>query len=435
MNEKIKQMFLMRRSHAEICNTIAKYLLKKYKFLSIDSKARVNEIFVYDDGIYTDTGRVIIKQECEQIIEGFIKTNMVNEIMNKIERQTYVNREVLSQTPLHLICVENGILNIKTKELKPHSPKFIFLNKLPIVYNQNSFCHKFLNFLEQTLYHEDILTCQEWFGFLLWRRYFEKKALVCIGPTDTGKTVFLSTVINFLGQKNISTVDLHHISKDKFATEWLYNKYANINDEMTSDDLKDVSQFKKLTGRSKLTAEPKFMDKFSFESYAKLIFATNKMPILYKSIEDQESYYNRWIVFLFDNKIEEKDKDKGLIEIFKTKRELSGILNWALEGLDRLIKNKEFTLTKSWEEVEKIMKSNGESVFSFMVKGIEVDVGFVNNELLYEKYVEFCKLNDKIIENQISFGRKFKPNFGKRVNDGTKNGWKGIKIKSVLLDI
>ena len=164
--------------------------------------------------------------------------------------------------------------------------------------------------IDFVLYEDDLLLCQEWFGYLWWKRYHEKKALVCIGATDTGKTVFLSTIINFLGKDNISSVDLHELTpNNRFAVEHLYNKYANICDELTSDDLRDVSKFKKLTGRSKLDAEPKFKDKFTFESYAKLIFATNKMPILQETMEDPESYYNRWIVFLFDNKIQEKVPD------------------------------------------------------------------------------------------------------------------------------
>jgi len=435
MNERVKQMLLMKRPIAEICDVIAKYLMKKYHFLSIDSNARINDIFAYQDGIYLITGRIIIKQECEKILGSFIKTNMVNEIINKIERNTYVDRSIFIRTPLNLICFNNGILNLKTKELLPHSPDMIFRNKIPVYYNKDKLCHIFLSFLEETLNEKDLIVCQEWFGYLLWRQYHEKKALVCIGPTDTGKTVFLSTIINFMGIENISTIDLHEISKDKFATEVLYNKFSNINDELTSDDLKDVSKFKKLTGRSNLTAEPKFKDKFTFESFAKLIFATNKMPILYKTIEDPESYYNRWIIFLFDNKIEENQKDKNLIEKLKSKSELSGILNWALEGLDRLFKNKGFTLNKTWEENEQIMKSNGESVFSFVVKGIEPFDGITNNEIMYEKYCEFCELNNKIIENNITFGRKFKPKIGKRVNDGKNNGWRGIKPKEVLIDI
>ncbi len=438
MNEKIKQMFMMKRPQSEICDVITKYLIKKYNFLSIDCNARDNEIYVYrkEEGIYTENGRMIIRQECERLIGSFIKTHMVNEIINKVERKTYSNRNIFFNAPLKLVCIENGILNLLTKKLINHTPDIIFTNKLPLTYNEYAYCHNFLTFLGETLYEEDLLTCQEWFGYLLWKRYHEKKALVSIGQTDTGKTVFLSTIINFLGKGNISSVDLHEITPyNRFAAEHLYNKYVNICDELTSNDLKDVSKFKKLTGRSKLDAEPKFKDKFTFENFAKFVFATNKMPILQGNMEDPESYYNRWIIFLFDNKVEEKDKDKELIEKLGKKEELSGILNWALIGLKRLLDNKEFTLNKSWEENEKIMKSSGESVYSFSVNGIELYDGFTGNDIIYEKYIEYCNMNNKIVENQISFGRKFKPKVGKRINDGTKNGWKGIKPKEVLLDI
>lgn len=436
MNEKIRQLFLMKTNNSKICDFIASHLTKVYNFITIKSKAKEDEIYVYEGGIYVECGKEIIKQQCEELVGSFLTSHMVNEIIHKVERKTYKKREVLFDVPMELICLENGILNLLTKEVQPHNPDIIFINKLPINYKKNAYCNRFLEFLSETLYEEDMRICQEWFGYMLWRRYSEKKALVCIGPTDTGKTVFLSVMFNFLGKNNISSIDLHALTpNNRFATEHLFNKYANICDELTSDDLKDVSKFKKLTGRSVMDAEPKFKDRFSFENYAKLVFATNKMPILQGAIEDPESYYDRWVIFVFDNKVQESEKNKKLTEEICNNEELSGIMNWSLEGLARLMSQKKFSLYRPWEENERIMMAHGESVYSFAVKGLEVFEGVTRNEEMYEKYIEYCSLNSKIPEGQISFGRKFKPKNGRRINDGKFNGWRGIKPKNVLLDI
>jgi len=435
VDKTIEGMFLSKRPRLEIVHRITAKLMDKHKFLTIEC-VKQNEIYVYEDGIYAEKGRAVIKRETEEMCGPFGGTNIINEVLAKVERSKLIEREEMVKAPIEEICLDNGVLNLKTRVLTPHTPDKVFIRKLPLDYDDKADISIFLDFLSETLYEKDLNICQEWFGYCLWRKYHEKKALIMIGPRDTGKTVVLNTLSNFLGEKNISTVDLHEMGSDKFATERLYEKYANINDELTSDDLKDVSKFKKATGNSILTAEPKFKTAYSFHSFAKLTFATNKMPTLKGTMEDPESYYSRWMVFDFDNIVAEGDKNKNLVDDINTKKEMSGILNWALDGLARLMKNGRFSDDNTWEDIQHIMKTSGKSVFSFMANVIEKDNdGFIDNGDLYNIYLDWCTLNAKEPENKAIFGRKFNPNFGKRVTDGKRNGYSGIKSNGVLLKL
>jgi len=435
VNKTIEAMFVTKRSHPEIVHKVANMLMGHYKFLTIEC-VKLNEIYVYEDGIYAEKGRMVLKKEIENICGSYVRTTMVNEIINKVERSTLIEREDMVKAPIEELCINNGILNLKTREITPHTPEKVFIRKLPLDYKLGSESFVFTNFLEESLDEKDVKICQEWFGFCLWRKYHEKKALITIGPRDTGKTVLLNTLTNFIGKGNISSVDLHDMGNNNFAIERMYEKYVNINDELTSDDLRDVSKFKKLTGGSVMTAEPKFKTAFSFYSFAKLTYATNKMPTLKGAMEDPESFYSRWIIFLFNNIVAEMDKNKNLVDDINTPEEMSGILNWALDGLDRLLKNGKFSEYNTWEENEKIMKSSGKSVYSFIANVVEKDIGgYVSNEDLYKTYLDWCSLNNKDPENKNTFGKKFKPSFGKRITDGKRNGWSGIKLDKVLLKI
>jgi len=435
VDKTIEVMFLTKKPRLEIIHKIAAKLMAKHNFLTIEC-VKQNEIFVYEDGIYAEKGRVVIKRETEEMCGPFGGANLINEVIAKIERSKLIEREEMVKAPIDEICINNGILNLKTRGLSPHTPEKVFIRKLPLTYDKDAEMSISMDFLVSTLYEKDLTILQEWFGFCLRRQYHEKKALIMIGPTDTGKTVVLTTLMNFLGKTNISSVDLHEMGSNNFATERLYEKYANLNDELTSDDLRDVSKFKKLTGRSPLTAEPKFKTAFTFQSFAKLIFATNKMPSLKGTIEDPESYYSRWIVFDFDNIVLEKDKNKNLVDEINTTKEMSGILNWALDGLDRLMAQNRFSDDNTWQDIEHIMKSSGKSVFSFIASMVQKDSeGYVDNGDLYKIYLDWCSMNSKEPENNNTFGKKFKPSFGKRVTDGKRNGWSGIKLDKVLLKI
>jgi len=435
VNKTIEAMFFSKRSHPEIVHKIATILMNHYNFLTIEC-VKENEIYVYEDGIYAEKGRMVLKKEIEKICGSFVRTNIVNEVIAKVERNTLIERENMVKAPIEELCINNGVLNLKTRVLTPHTPDKVFIRKLPLNYKIGLESSIFTQFLEETLDEKDIKLMQEWFGFCLWRKYHEKKALIMIGPRDTGKTVLLNTLTNFIGKNNISSVDLHEMGNNNFAIERMYEKYVNINDELTSDDLRDVSKFKKLTGGSVMTAEPKFKTAFSFYSFSKLVYATNKMPTLKGTMEDPESFYSRWIIFLFDNIVAEDDKNKNLVDDINTPKEMSGILNWALDGLDILIKNGKFSEYNTWEDNEKIMKSSGKSVYSFIANVVKNEFeGYVSNECLYKTYFEWCSLNSKDPENKNTFGKKFKPSFGKRVTDGVRNGWSGIKLDEVLLKL
>ena len=79
-------------------------------------------------------------------------------------------------------------------------------------------------------------------------------------------------------------------------------------------------------------AEIKFGDQFGFINYAKLTFACNKIPII-KTDTDDEAYWDRLMIFDFENIFKKEDKNTNPYKIdeLKTKNELSGLLNWAIE--------------------------------------------------------------------------------------------------------
>ena len=432
INKIVRKIALM-KSQSEINNTVAKFLMEQYFFKSIQGKKHI-ELYVYKDGIYID-GTAFVKGEAERILDG-AKANAINEIIGKIQRSNFISRDEFNKVTPKYICLENGILNLETRELNPYSSDMIFLNKLPVFYNKDAKCPIFLRFIEESLNKEDSIITQEWFGYMLWREYYEKVALACLGPTNTGKTVLLNTMKNFLGIGNISSIVFQELIRDKFASSALFSKYANIDDELTSKSLNDVSKFKKLTGKSVFSCEYKFGDKFNFVNYAKIVCATNKMPHPEGTIEDPESYYNRWMPIMFENKVEEEDKNKNLDNEINCKEEMSGILNWSLDGLDRLRKNGKFSHLKNWYEVRKIMKRHGDSVSAFdqdcVVSGDKV---YTKDEM-YDYYVEYCKLNDFTQEpNKSEFGKKFHSEHAKHFNDGTGTGWKSCEVKPTIYGI
>lgn len=140
------------------------YLLKQYNFKTIFG-SKSEEIFVYQDGIYTKHGREIIQTQTEKILGEHCSNHYVKEIEEKIKRSTAISKGKFDDIPEELICLMNGILNLKTQELLDYDPKYYFKNKIPIEYNKKAACPKIKKFLKEVLYPEDIKVMQEWFCF------------------------------------------------------------------------------------------------------------------------------------------------------------------------------------------------------------------------------------------------------------------------------
>lgn len=404
------------------------HLMLSYDFKTIyGSKDEI--VFVYDDGIYKSNGRELIKTEVEYLLDKKAVTSIVNEVFEKIKRKTSISLEDFDYISEELIACSNGIYNIKEEKFQKFSPEYYFKSKISAKYKKGVQPKAFLKFIEETIYPEEIPVIQEWFGFCLYRRYFIKKAIILFGEKNTGKTILLNTLIKFLNQKNVSGISLQRIaSKDKFSISFLKNKLANIYDDLSSDDLKDGGGFKIATGGGYATGEYKFGDSFQFLNYAKNLFATNHIPDI-KEIND-DAYYERWIPLPMDNIINKENQDPFILERLTTEEELSGILNWALEGLKRIYKQGHFSYDKTSTEIKQIMQRQNNPLIAFVDEVCtQEDGNKISKETMFRVYTKWCQEKSIPRLSKEQLGR----NLSKYSNyliakGGVERVWDNVKI-------
>jgi putative DNA primase/helicase len=379
---------------------VSNYFSEKYKFLTISNSGK-EKLYVYDGKIYSENGRALIKEEFEKLLGKYAKINPLNEVIAKIERKNYIPLEDFEKTKIDLIPLENGVYNLSDKKLEEHSFKNYFKTIIPVRYDCSAKCPTFIKFLNDSLYPEDIPVIQEWFGFNLYRIYLIKKALICVGIKDTGKTVLLDTLISFVGELNKTGLSLQKISSGSdFIRLSLKDKYSNVYDDLSSKDLQDGGNFKIATGGGFISAEEKFGGYYQFKSFAKQTFATNKIPPVKDN--DDLAYFSRWIVLRFDNPPEKKD----LFLKDKIKQEMSGILNWALEGLQRLLEQGEFSYKKTDEEIKYIMEMSGDFLKQFGEDALIKTDESISKEKMYKVYCLWANENNKPILSKEQLGRR-----------------------------
>jgi putative DNA primase/helicase len=255
-------------------------------------------------------------------------------------------------------------------------------------------------------------TLQEMTGFCLQPGYKHQKAFLLVGEGSNGKSTFLNLLRNFLGEENTTGVPLQRFDKDKFAAANLHGKKANINSDLPDESMKKSSVFKQLTGEDKIYAEEKYEDPFDFYNEAKLIFSTNTLP----QVEDHtDAFYRRWIIIGFPYRFTDKedifkDADPNLLkEITEDKEEISGMLNWALKGLERLESQGDFTKAKtSWKTKEKWRKMN-KPVSTFIREKVKINTSnYIKKQKCYEKFLEYCKKEQIPSMSKMKFFNRMK---------------------------
>ena len=324
-------------------------VIKKFHIVTLSD---TEEILYFRCGVYTPGGHTIIKAELERTDPNITWTK-VKEVLEKIRRRTFVNRDDFDKN-LSILNVRNGLLSLSTGEILPHDHSYLSLSQLPIIFDKKATCPVTLRFLAQVLRPKNIFTAIQFIGYCLYHGNNYEKALLCVGGGSNGKSTFLKILENFLGRQNVSHASLQDLNTERFATANLYGKMANIFADLKTEKVTNSGLFKAIVSGDMIRAQNKHQNPFDFVSHAKLIFSTNEIP----ETEDKSyAYFRRWIILFFDNVFED-GKDTSLINKLTTEKELSGLLNLALIGLKQLIADGGFIHVEDVRTIEADYRQN-----------------------------------------------------------------------------
>jgi putative DNA primase/helicase len=434
------------------CPQLAKLIYENHGhfFTMSDNK----DIYHYNAelGYYEKNGDNIIKNLTEYYLDSQTKEHWKNEVTGWIRDHNYKNRLDVA-TPLNLINLKNGILDLNTLTLLPHSPEYLFLNKIPVDYKPDASCKDFEEFLNHICMHEQqpkprkAKTIQEYIGYGLLRSYLYKNYMILDGGGDNAKTTLFNIMLAFYGVENNTSVGLQDLNERPFTKKQLYQRHVNISDDLPKRALKYTGIIKQITGNSIMWADIKnHKDGINFVNYAKPWYACNELP---ETNDYTDAFFSRQLQMTLTNqylpkgdpKIDNKtvfERDTNIVEKFTTPEQLSGILNYALIGLKRLQENKAFSdeMTTEEKRVQWTRKTN--PVVTYIED--ECELGDENWGItvddFYSELISFCERNefDKPTSRKYVTERVLDAGLGIKKQQKTVNGtphtWCWIGVKS-----
>lgn len=388
---------------------VARHLIQKRHFKTIISESGKTDMFyVYDEGIYKPDGRRVIGTFAQMALGEFCNNHTHREIQGRILRNCPIRLEDFKESQRReLICIQNGVFNLKTKELMPHSPKYIFLNKLPVFYDPDATCPNIEGFLHDVLEPEDYQAAIELAGYCLWRTYEIALIIFLLGDGGgNGKTQFADLLKKFLGEENVSGITIHQICNDKFVIIKLKTKLLNIHPDIGKRPIEDTAMLMTLTGgRDTVEGQRKFGDIEGFINHAKFVFGANNPPRI-KDISDAEA--RRIRCFHFNRKFysaseyeKHKDNPNAKVEIPHyieknvTQEELNGFFLLAVDALEELLERGELANPKTRDETKKDYIEASDNLHLFCLNYVEAGEweDFIIKDIFMPLYKKWCKDN------------------------------------------
>jgi len=343
-------------------------------------------------------------------------------------------KDRLEEPPPHLICFENGVLDLNTMELKSHSPELFFRNMIHADYDPNAKPEKFQKWLDEVQPDKEAQkTLQEMFGYCLYRGYPFHVLFFLVGAGRNGKGTLTRTLISLLGKEGCVSIPLERLP-ERFQVTNLIGKLANIVSEPKTS-LVTTETIKMLTGEDLITAEFKGKQKtVQFTNYAKLIVVANRLP----PVNDSSlAWWERVIVIEFPVTIPPEKQVPNIEETWlNSPTERSGIINWALEGLKRLLANRGFTRSQTMQNTIEQYKRWSQPVQYFLDKYCEYGPNlWVTKKALYEAYKIVCEDEGLPIVSEEVFSREVrkKPRVTlvkKRISGKAERVWVGLTLKN-----
>jgi len=442
----IKDYMLDPKSRPQAIELIAKEFKKLYHVYTIRHDLKP-EMFIYKDGIFIPNGESYIYEYVRSIIENHYQEVYANKVVEKVVVDTFIDEsKFYTAAPLNLIPFKNTVLNLENMEQLDYEPEMRFLNKHPVVYDpvqsyEGNLIVKFIK--DITKGQNDMDTLQELCGYIFWRENKFEKSIMLLGSGRNGKSKFIDVLKEIIGHENVVNISLTEIDKNNFAMSNLHKKHANFSPDLSKEVLENTGKFKSLIGRDTITADRKHKTAVHFKNYAKFIFATNALPY---TTDHSDGFFDRWLMLDFPFKFVEKPilphhklKDPNIIEKICNPKELTGFVNWALLGLQRLFKNGEFTISNTAEEIKKKWLRESSSITGFYFECIEHTrqrLDFVSVADFDFTYSDYCVKHNVDQDNRTVKTERLKQlgiSYG-RGSNGIR-GYFGIKLKGQLVTV
>jgi len=266
--------------------------------------------------------------------------------------------------------LKNGVLDLRSLELLPHSRDDMFTYCLDYEYDPNADCPLFKKFIAEVLVREGTTETdqtlvdlfQELLGYSLTPETKREVMVWMFGEGGNGKSVAISVIEGLLGPMSMS-IDFQTVgTPGNYDLADIPGKRVLFSTEAERNKFMAEGYIKRIVTGDTINTRPIYGSTIRFKSTAKIWWSMNDKPLIR---DTTDSMWRRMKLIPFLRKFEEgKNADPELTN--KLLRELSGVLNWAIAGLIRLKVNSKFTQSDASDEAKRQYREEANPVAQWL---------------------------------------------------------------------
>ena len=353
-----------------------------------------HDIFIYD----RDTGRYVpgedrVRKLLADRMELEWSPTRVNDILTWYRDSA---PRLWDTPPLDRVNVLNGILDLESGELEPHSPDFLSPIQINAAWDPEAECPDIDRFVQRVFPYDAQDVFYQLAGLFLTPDSRCQKAVLFLGSgaSGSGKSVAITLLRTFLGPWNVSNVPLHDLTEGSRSLAELRGKLLNISADVPERDFDDTTVFKQIVDGqlAVLRAPRKYRDPIEFQPFTRLLASAARVP---QSADNSLGYLRRWLVVPFDTTLNESNLDRALLEKLTTPEELSGLLNRAVAAYRQLLDSGRLTESEKMVRAKQGFDQASDSTRLFLEERVEECSPYdeIDRTDLFAAYKDWCVFN------------------------------------------
>jgi P4 family phage/plasmid primase-like protien len=374
---------------------------------------------------------------------GFRDAASLGGIIKKAKSALAVPNNYFSEKSQQIIICSNGVLRLADKTLLPFSPEYRRRNRLNVNFDPAAKCPLFLDTLmHPALCPEKLDLLQRWCGLALVGINHAQKLIILTGTAGGGKGTFIRVLHGIIGSNNVGSLRTEQLA-ERFEMGRMLGKTLLYGPDVPENFLncRGASKLKALTGGDPVSVElkgsnerPEIICRFNV-----IVTCNSRLKVHLEG--DTDAWRRRLAIIEYGNSPPENQIADLSERILR--EEASGVLNWMLEGLEKL-RADNWQLNMSPRQAKTVadllLESDSQNVFVSECLEREGTEG-LNVADCYEAYVDFAYQRGWASLPKNKFGplicdaivRKFAITQRNDIKDAAgkaQRGWKGVKLKA-----
>lgn len=292
-----------------------------------------------------------------------------------------------------ILSCANGLLHVPTRKLYPASPLFFTVNASTFDYDPAAPTpENWSRFIYKDLFESDreaADTIQEMIGYFLTADTSQHKCFLFVGPVRSGKGTAARIVTRLIGEGNVCNPTLAALCGPFGLQPMLHKSLAVVSDARLSrrqDSAVVAERLLSISGEDYQTIERKYNTAVHTKLNTRFLLLSNELP---RIADASRALASRFIIIPFTKSFYGRE-DHGLEN--RLVPEMPGILNWALDGWQRLHDRGHFVQPESGKEAIQVLEDLGSPVGAFVREICEVGPGLaIRVTPLYSRWCQWCK--------------------------------------------